>query len=144
MSPMESVARMLGGRAVLHSVPRTEDDLIELVRKGLPYEALEKLTGILDLSLAEAAEALKLPRRTLARRKHQELLPQLESEKVLRLARLAARAEEVLGAADKAHRWLRTPNRALGGKTPMSMLDVDLGASRVEQLLGRIQFGVYS
>ena len=57
---------------------------------------------------------------------------------------IAARAVEVLGSEGKASRWLRRPNRALGGKPPVALLDTDLGTQQVEAVLGRIEHGVYS
>ena len=51
---------------------------------------------------------------------------------------------EMLGNPDKAVEWLRTPNRALGGELPLDRLDTDLGARDVEDVLGRIAYGVYS
>jgi putative toxin-antitoxin system antitoxin component (TIGR02293 family) len=145
MMPMESLTKLLGGRTVLGTTLKNEDDLVELVREGLPYASLERVADGLQMTLDEAADSLRLPRRSLSRRKETgaRLNPQ-ESERTVRLARLAVRAEEVLGDMEKAYRWLRKPNRALGGKAPLSMLDVDVGAQQVEHVLGRIQYGVYS
>jgi len=142
---METLTKLLGGRSVLGTTLKSEDDLVELVRGGLPYASLEELTDGLKMTLDEAADSLRLPRRSLSRRKEKgERLNPQESERALRLARLAVRAEEVLGDREKAYRWMRKPNRALGGKAPLSMLDVDVGAEQVEHVLGRIQYGVYS
>jgi putative toxin-antitoxin system antitoxin component (TIGR02293 family) len=65
----------------------------------------------------------------------------LDSE---RLDRIMARTIEILGAEDKAARWLQTPNEALGGSSPLDRLATDLGTREVEALLGRIEHGVYS
>jgi putative toxin-antitoxin system antitoxin component (TIGR02293 family) len=62
----------------------------------------------------------------------------------LRVARVAALAEEILGNKAKAARWLRRANQALGGKTPLRTLDTDLGASQVETVLHRVEHGVFS
>ena len=58
-----------------------------------------------------------------------------------RLVRLHATRR---GVADKTAAWLRTPNRALGGEVPIDQLDTDLGVKEVENILGRIAYGVYS
>ena len=71
------------------------------------------------------------------------LLPE-ESERVYRLAKVVALAESVLGAREKARHWLNTPNRALGNVTPLSLLETEAGADEVTNVLGRIEFGVYS
>ena len=83
-------------------------------------------------------------RRMLARRKRGRKLRPDDSDRLLRLGRLARLAEEVLGSSDKAARWLRRPNRALGGDIPLDRLDTDPGARDVEALLLRIAHGVYS
>jgi putative toxin-antitoxin system antitoxin component (TIGR02293 family) len=51
------------------------------------------------------------------------------------------RANAAFGDADKAARWLRRPTRALDGSAPLDLLDTDVGALRVETLLGRIEHG---
>lgn len=143
MSSMKPLTELLGGRDVLGHLPSTRDDLVELIRHGLPYRSFEKVAEALDSSVDEVAATLDVPRSNLTRRKKTGLLKKDESEKVLRLARIALRAEEVLGSMEKAYRWLRTPNRALGGQRPMEMLDLEIGAREVEDVLGRIQYGVY-
>ena len=62
----------------------------------------------------------------------------------MRVARVAAQAEDVLNDHQKAGRWLQKPNRALGGAIPIDLLSSDLGADQVETILGRIEYGVYS
>ena len=67
-----------------------------------------------------------------------------ESERVMRLIRMQAKAIEVLGSKEKAKRWLGAPNRALGGVPPISLLDTDQGTLAAEEVLGRIECGVFS
>ena len=89
--------------------------------------------------------ALVIPKRTLARRKAaNERLTVEETDKTLRLARIATQAERVFGAADKAHRWLRKPKRALRGETPLAYLASEAGARVVEEMLHRIEHGVFA
>jgi putative toxin-antitoxin system antitoxin component (TIGR02293 family) len=57
---------------------------------------------------------------------------------------IVRRAAEVLGSREEALRWLHTPNRAFGGRTPWDLLDTDLGSRQVEDVLGRMEHGVYS
>ena len=58
-------------------------------------------------------------------------------------ARVRAKAVETLGSAEKADEWLVIPNRALGGRPPMAMLDTKEGAQEVVNVLGRIDWGVF-
>ena len=62
----------------------------------------------------------------------------------MRLVRLRAKAEDVLGTRGKATLWLESPNRALGGATPLSLLDTDIGTQAAEDALTRIEYGVFS
>jgi putative toxin-antitoxin system antitoxin component (TIGR02293 family) len=67
-----------------------------------------------------------------------------QSDVVIRTARTLAKAIDVLGDREKAAHWLTTPNRALGGEIPISLLDTSAGAHEVETVLDRIEYGVYS
>jgi len=58
--------------------------------------------------------------------------------------RVAKLAREVFGSEEKAARWFASPIRALGMATPLSQMSSKTGARRVEQVLGRIAYGVYS
>lgn len=79
-----------------------------------------------------------------ARRRRGLLLKRSESDRAVRLARVFAQAEDVFEDRDKARAWLCRPNRALGGKTPLSLLDTDLGVRQVDTIMGRIEHGVFS
>jgi putative toxin-antitoxin system antitoxin component (TIGR02293 family) len=61
----------------------------------------------------------------------------------LRLARVARRAAEVFEGSDAALDWLKSPNRALAGETPLTLLDTEIGAESVLDVLGRIEHGVF-
>ena len=89
--------------------------------------------------------ALVVPKRTLARRKAaNEPLTVEETDKALRLQRTAEQAERVFGAPDKAHRWLRKAKRELHGETPLAYLASEAGARVVEEMLFRIEHGIFA
>jgi putative toxin-antitoxin system antitoxin component (TIGR02293 family) len=69
---------------------------------------------------------------------------QVKADRLFRLARIAAQASAALGSEEKASHWLHAANHALGGGAPLELLDTDLGARQVEELLGRIEHGVNS
>ncbi|MCZ4305875.1 DUF2384 domain-containing protein [Zoogloeaceae bacterium G21618-S1] len=138
-----SVDRLLGGRKVLHSQPRTPLDWVGLIRHGISSTAIDALSKTLRLTQSELATALAIPERTLARRKKEGTLSSEESAKVVRLARVVERAEEVFEDLAAALDWLKSPNAALGGDTPLSLIDTDIGTQSVMDTLGRIEHGVY-
>lgn len=82
--------------------------------------------------------------RGLARRKREGALSPEESAKLVRFARVVERAETVFEDADSALNWLQSPNASLGGVTPLSLLDTDIGADSVLDTLGRIEHGVFA
>ena len=114
-----------------------------MVRQGIPAAAVDSLREATRMSHAELAQVLGIPARTLARRKREGVLSSEESAKVLRLARVIGRANEVFESASAALDWLKTPNAALGAKTPLSLLDTEFGAENVLDTLGRIEHGVF-
>jgi putative toxin-antitoxin system antitoxin component (TIGR02293 family) len=116
--------------------------LVQAIEGGLPVAAIESVIRDGTFSAGEIYE-LVLPRRTLTHRKEKrQPLTTEESDRLTRAVRLAAHAEEAIGNAEKAARWLRKPNRALLGKRPLDLLESDVGARMVEQVLGRIEHGL--
>jgi putative toxin-antitoxin system antitoxin component (TIGR02293 family) len=71
-------------------------------------------------------------------------LTPVESDRLYRLARLAALAEEVFEDLDRAREWLRQHQRGLGDRAPLDLMRTEVGAREVEDLLGRIEYGVFS
>ncbi len=138
-----AVLDLLGGRKAIGARPRETVDLVALVRDGLPFESFRHATAALALSMQEVESSLHLSSRSLHRRAAGRLTP-VESERIVRLVRVAARAERVLGDRAAALDWLGSPNRALSGERPLALLDTDVGAERVLQVLGRIEHGVYA
>lgn len=122
----------------------TPKEWVDMIRQGIPSAAVDTLTGFLLISQAEFSSALDIPVRTLVRRKGSEALPRDESEKLVRVARVIERAEDVFEDTDAARDWLKSANASLGGDTPMSLLDTEIGAGSVMDALGRIEHGVFA
>jgi putative toxin-antitoxin system antitoxin component (TIGR02293 family) len=59
------------------------------------------------------------------------------------IVEVTARAMEVFGAREKALRWLNTPLRSLGDRTPLSLLETPEGVAQVQDTLGRVEHGVW-
>lgn len=123
---------------------RKKAEIIRLLKSGLPISAFAALQARMALPAGTLAMRLNIPPRTLARRKREGRLPSAESERLFRYARLFDRAEEVLGGLEAARLWFKTPARALGGRTPLEYADTEVGAREVEDLLGRLEWGVFS
>lgn len=117
---------------------------VDRIRHGIPSAAVDSLVNFLSITKAELSDAIDIPVRTLARRKGEALLDRDESAKLVRVARVIERAEEVFEDPDAARGWLKAPNASLSGQTPMSLLDTEIGAESVLDTLGRIEHGVFA
>ena len=136
------IANALGGTRTFHGAVEDAAELHEKVLSGLPYRAFEAVVERYGLDRAAVLRVLHVPPRTLARRKQAQRFVAEESDRLTRLARIVAMAEETLGEPGKAGRWLQKANRALGGVVPLDHLVTDVGTRRVEEVLGRIGHGV--
>ena len=115
--------------------------LTEAVRAGLPLDLIDDVIACKLLSAAEL-DRLAVPRKTLAHRRALGRLSAEQSDRLMRLLRVIGHARTTFGHPAKADRWLRRPTRVLDGNAPLDLLDTDLGARRVETLLGRIDHGI--
>jgi putative toxin-antitoxin system antitoxin component (TIGR02293 family) len=140
INELHAVIAQLGGAPIMGSV-RSDDDLQQAIRAGFPQTVVEEVMHNAGISLKELATSLDLSPRSLQRRRLAGKLAPLESDRVYRLARIVALAKHYLGDGDLANRWLKRPNRALGGRTPLDSIDTEPGARAVENVLGRIAYG---
>jgi putative toxin-antitoxin system antitoxin component (TIGR02293 family) len=118
--------------------------LIRRIQKGLPFSELEALRKGLDLPLDQLAGKLSISRATLHRRKTARRLSPEESDKVIRFSRLLEHAATVFGTVERARTWMKFPQFGLGGAVPLDYAKTEIGAREVDNLLGRIDYGVYS
>src|SRR6266849_6343970 len=118
--------------------------VIERVSKGLPFGELEHLRSEIDEPLESVARRLAISRSTLQRRKAERRLSPQESDRVMRFWRLTQHAAKVFGDMARGRQWLKFPQRGLGGAVPLDYASTEVGAREVENLLGRIDYGVYS
>ena len=139
------IVEVLGGLKTFAHPIQKSDDLVAQVRAGLPAATVTMLADSLSIKRDQVATRLNIPPRTLSRRlATKSRLTHDESDRTLRMAKVVALANEVLGAEDKPSRWMVAPNRALGGKIPFDQLDTELGVQSVEQILYAIAYGMYS
>lgn len=122
----------------------TPDTLLKDIYQGLPFAELEVLQVSLDIPLEKLAALLGISKATLHRRKASGRLDLAESDRVVRFARLMGLATQVLESPENARLWLSMPQKGLGGAIPLHYAETEFGAREVEDLLGRIEYGVYS
>lgn len=118
--------------------------VIDRVRDGLPMAEFQLTREMLGLTEDRLAGLLGMSRATLHRRKKSGHLDRAESDRLVRYARLLARAASALGGAGNARSWLAAPAIAFHGECPLDFADTEVGAREVEALLGRLEHGVFS
>jgi len=119
-------------------------ELIRKIQKGLRFSELETLQNSIDLPFEQLAAKLAISRSTLQRRKAAGRLSPDESDKVMRLSRLLEHATNVFGDIERARAWLKFPQRGLGGAIPLDYAETEVGVREVNNLLGRIEYSVYT
>ena len=135
-SLLRRVQQILGLRA-LHS----DQDLVRSVEERLATGVIDGLlrSGLTD----DEIYSLIVPRRTLThRRARREALSRDESDRAVRLARIAALGGQVFGDSERAWHWLRAAKRQFHGRSPLQIMATEAGARLVEELLYRIDEGM--
>lgn len=113
------------------------------VQEGLSFEAFERLRRVLDLPAPRMAELLRIPSRTLTRRKAGKRFEPEESDRLVRLSRLVGLALKLFeGDLDEMRSWLATPHASLADQTPLEFATTEIGVREVENLMGRLEHGV--
>jgi len=117
----------------------------ERILEGLSFDAVENVKARASLTDAEVARLLGIGEATLRRaRASGSALDPFTSDRLYRLSKAIAVAEEVLEGTANAMTWLRRSQPALGGQVPLDLLVTQAGADQVETLLRRIDYGVYT
>ena len=143
--PFDRMMTLLGGSVRLHCQFHSVAEVDRLVRRGVPSEAVDHLLGHLAMPRSRVLKALLLPPRTIGRyQQTHQALPVEASERIIRLARVTAYAEEIFADKDDALEWLNSPNPALGDEVPLDLLGTETGGQRVVDVLTRLAHGVYS
>ena len=121
--------------------------MAQLVSVGLPATSLLELSEALHLQPSSVAPIVNINRKTIQRRlalRSKGRLRPDESERVARLMRMFDHAVRVFESGDHARSWLAQPLNLLGSQTPIALLATEQGAREVEQVLGRLEHGVFS
>jgi len=136
---------LLGGQNIVKKVIKSTFDLIALSEYGLTKASLESLIGHLGVSKKSFLEdVLDMSVKTLERKKSTEKLDRRTSSQVIEIAKVVEHAFSVFEDEEKVKRWLTKPNAALNNIKPFDLFGTSTGLGMVDDILGRIEEGVYS
>lgn len=120
-------------------------DILKRIEAGFSFRSFEKFQRTVALPLGELARLIQVKPRTLTRRKAEGRFQPDESDRLLRASRLFQMAVDLFeGDIAAARIWVASSKKALGGKTPLEFARTEVGAREVENLIGRLEYGVYS
>lgn len=141
------VIEYLGGKGVVKAKVSSPAEVHDLILKGLPGETLTHVVSHARLLDKEkVGRALGMSTRTIQRR-HEDsprpLSPE-QGDKTWKFSELMVRATEVLGSQEEAEKWFDSPAISLDQRKPIDLLGSSIGAGLVEELLGRMEYGVYT
>ena len=141
LTPMIAI---LGAKSKKPEYVLTGIEKIEKIREGISRNELEQLKEQTGLDYDTLARIFSVAKATLFNKKGEEKFNTYLSEKIFSLADLYSYGYEVF--EDKGHfnQWIERENRALGGQAPIALLDTIYGIEEVKNLVGRIEYGVYS
>ena len=119
-------------------------DFLSASVKGIPKLSVESLAGVMDIPMKDMAVLLNLSYKTLARKKETDVLNTLVSSLSIEIANTMAKGLSVFEDFERLNRWLHKENKALNNQKPFDLLNTPTGIKLVNQILGRIEDGVYS
>lgn len=112
---------------------------VDLVNKGLPLRALERLST--RIAPSDAAFKYRLvPKATLAR--YATRLNAAQSMRIARIASIWTEARRVWGSDEETRDFLFRPHQLLEGRRPIDVaIENELGGQLVQDILGRLEYG---
>ena len=122
----------------------TPMEKMEIVRSGITKRDLEQLKEKTKLDYEKLAEILLVDSTTLKNKKNNEKFDSSTSERILSLADLYSYGYEVFDNEENFNEWIFTPNRALGEEIPYNVMSSQFGREEIRNIIGRIDYGVYS
>lgn len=138
---------LLGGHEVFTQAPRSLLDVHHWVSHGIPSASISHLAHAIEpLSAHALSEAIGVSLRTLHRKKGAEsdTLSVAQGGRTFKFAEVVAKATLVLGGREAAVQWLTSPAIGLNQQKPVDLVATPVGTQMVEELLDRIEHGVYA
>ena len=148
--PAEAISRSYRFDVILANASKKPEsqltcfEKMHIVRDGVSKNDLELLKSKTALDYTMLAKALAVTRATLINKKRNEKFNAGLSEKILGMADLYSYGFEVFEDENRFNQWMSKPNKALGGQAPYDLIDNQFGREEVKNLIGRIDYGVYS
>ena len=120
-------------------------DFIHIASRGINAHVIKNFRTHFNLPIDETAHMLNVSTPTIYRWiRTNKNLDRNSSVKLFEITDLFLYGTEVFQSQENLFKWLNLPNTALGGMEPRELLEIPGGISKVRDVLGRIEHGVYS
>ena len=130
-------------QALLNSEPIYQrTDLIEIAREGIQTKYIERIQDFTSLSDKELSSILPISQRQLFRYPPDHNLNKEITSHLIQIIELFQKGFKLFGK-EKFRIWIRTSNKVLNNK-PIEIMDTSIGVEMIEDVIGRIEHGVYS
>ncbi|WP_085765868.1 type II RES/Xre toxin-antitoxin system antitoxin [Nonlabens spongiae] len=141
---LDKVRNVLG-KKYIDSQLQSHFDFIQAASKGVNANVIKNFGDYFDLKRDTMAEILSVSEPTIYRwTKSNKILERNFSVKLFEISELFLLGIEIFGSKEAFFKWLDLPNTSLGGMEPMELIEIPEGVSKVRDVLGRIEHGVYS
>lgn len=118
-------------------------DLIGIARKGIQTKYIEQIQKFTSLSDKELSSILPISQRQLFRYPSDHKLNKEITSHLIQIIELFQKGFKLFGE-EKFKIWIRTSNKVLNDNKPIEIMDTSIGIELVEDVIGRIEHGVYS
>ncbi|MDO1449823.1 DUF2384 domain-containing protein [Rhodocytophaga aerolata] len=141
---LTKVYALLGGRQVFDKPFTSEQDLAMAALMGIRKSALLHLAGAVDMEVKELVNFLPVTLRNIQRYKDEDLLSAIVSDRLIAIAKVVERGQEVFGSQKRFASWLHVENAGLGTIRPIELLKTHAGIDLLLKQLGRIEHGIFA
>lgn len=137
--------REVFGKQYIKTRVESPFDFIHMASKGLNANIIKNFRKYFNLSLDTTAHMLNVSEPSIYRwTRANKVLDRNISIKLFEISELFLLGAEVFGSQENFFKWLNLPNTALGGMQPKELIEIPEGVSKIRDILGRIEHGVYS
>lgn len=140
----KKIVEVLGRKNIPEKI-ESPFDFIYMANRGINVSVIGNFRKYFNLSKEIVAGILDISEPTLYRwTKANKNLDRNFSVKLFEVVDLFVYGEEIFGDRNAFFTWLNLANEALGGLEPKELIEIPGGVSKVKDILGRIEYGVYS
>ena len=136
--------KIISDRYVSYGLKSSTDfNIIKTSREGMLRSAADEVSELVKLTDNEMAYLLGMTPRNLHRIPSDKRLGTDASERLLLLKNLLIHALDTFeGKETIVRNWLKTPLNELNDQTPLQLMDTITGFGLVDDVLGRLDYGL--